>query len=198
MQKKKKEISDAIMAHAEQEFYEHGFEKASIRRIIKSSGTTIGNFYNYFDSKEALLESLVAGEHEKFIAFMSQHEHEGNQLATEAFVNSKDFMKNLPEIISGLLPDFNMRFVILIEGCKGTKYENVHNNLVNLISEHIAEHGEKSGVKISSEIGRLLAVHFLDGIVNIVKSHKNDLLARNKLITEFLLFYFISYYDRGK
>ena len=36
----------------------NGFKNASLRQIVKDAGTTIGNFYNYFENKEALFTDI--------------------------------------------------------------------------------------------------------------------------------------------
>ncbi len=59
MQTKKDHVKDSLLDAACAEFLDKGFEKSSIRRIVKSAGTTIGNFYNYFESKEQIFSHLV-------------------------------------------------------------------------------------------------------------------------------------------
>ena len=51
MQIKKDTMKNALLASAENQFLLKGFDKASLRQIVKEAGTTIGNFYNYFDKK---------------------------------------------------------------------------------------------------------------------------------------------------
>ena len=47
---------------AKAEFMEKGYEKASLRNIVRSLGMTTGAFYGYYKSKEELFEAIV-GEH---------------------------------------------------------------------------------------------------------------------------------------
>ena len=51
---------ERIMSSAAEEFLEKGFQKASLRNIVKRAGVTTGAFYGYFDSKEALFGALAA------------------------------------------------------------------------------------------------------------------------------------------
>lgn len=60
MQIKKEEMKVSLLQAGEDEFFEKGYDKASIRSIVKKAHTTIGNFYNYFDSKESLYKELVS------------------------------------------------------------------------------------------------------------------------------------------
>jgi TetR/AcrR family transcriptional repressor of nem operon len=50
-----------ILAAAEALFRKHGFEGASVERVMRTAGLTVGGFYAHFASKEALVvESLRA------------------------------------------------------------------------------------------------------------------------------------------
>ncbi|HBB91417.1 MAG: hypothetical protein A2X22_10915 [Bacteroidetes bacterium GWF2_49_14] len=55
-----------IMEAALQSFALEGYYKASIAGIAKRAGVSKGLLYNYFDSKEALLDALLAFGMEKF------------------------------------------------------------------------------------------------------------------------------------
>ena len=48
-----------ILAASKEEFLEHGFEKASMRRISQIAGVSTSNIYNYFENKEGILTVLV-------------------------------------------------------------------------------------------------------------------------------------------
>ncbi len=52
---RKSEILNAAKAL----FIEHGWEKTTIRQIVTSANTSIGNFYFYFSNKRALMEDLI-------------------------------------------------------------------------------------------------------------------------------------------
>ena len=50
---------DAILAAAQRVFLEHGYDAVTIRDVIRRTELASGTFYNYFDTKEALLRALV-------------------------------------------------------------------------------------------------------------------------------------------
>ncbi len=50
-----------LIAAAQQLFYTKGYERTSVSDIVKAVGVAQGTFYYYFDSKQAILEALVAG-----------------------------------------------------------------------------------------------------------------------------------------
>lgn len=59
MQILKESVKNNILNAAAEEFNEHGFENASIRRIAAKAGITPGNTYRYFKNKESILQAVV-------------------------------------------------------------------------------------------------------------------------------------------
>ena len=59
MTQEKPATQQAILAAAQAEFWEKGFQRASLRSIVKAAGVTTGALYGYYGSKEALFEALV-------------------------------------------------------------------------------------------------------------------------------------------
>ena len=49
----------AVLQAAAQEFAEHGFESASLNRILEGAGVSKGSFYYYFDDKADLFTAVV-------------------------------------------------------------------------------------------------------------------------------------------
>ncbi len=95
-------------------------------------------------------------------------------------------------MIGMVFPDFSKRFVILIEGSKGTKFENAKSVLAGVISEHLESHqSENHNVKPDKTIVELLSTQFIEGVISIVKVHNSDKVAQNKLITDYIIFYFM-------
>lgn len=192
MQIKKEEVREAILKNAEIEFYSNGFEKASIRKIVKASGTTIGNFYNYFESKEGLFDQVVGEEYYNFKYILQNHD----QLVKPDYLwkisNPCEWKKVLAEFIPSIFPKLGNKFVILIECSKGTKYEKARGILIDLINEHFKEHIEKFKPDYEMvEMGNILAEQVLNGIVAIIRQCQNDEKKKNKMIIEYLLFFFI-------
>lgn len=54
------------------EFYTHGYEKASISRIVETAGIAKGSFYQYFEGKEDLFRHLLQLAREKQLVFVNQ------------------------------------------------------------------------------------------------------------------------------
>jgi AcrR family transcriptional regulator len=57
----KKEKRNLFIISALSVFEEKGFNNTRIKDITKKAGTSVGNFYNYFKSKEDVIEVLISG-----------------------------------------------------------------------------------------------------------------------------------------
>jgi AcrR family transcriptional regulator len=57
----KKEKRNLFIISALSVFEEKGFNNTRIKDITKRANTSVGNFYNYFNSKEEVIEVLVSG-----------------------------------------------------------------------------------------------------------------------------------------
>lgn len=55
-----------------EEFYNQGYEKASISRIVETAGIAKGSFYQYFEGKEDLFRHLLQLAREKQLVFVNQ------------------------------------------------------------------------------------------------------------------------------
>ncbi|MGE4589925.1 MAG: TetR/AcrR family transcriptional regulator [Acidaminococcaceae bacterium] len=77
---RRNEIIDA----AEQLFYSAGYDETSVSDIVKAIGVAQGTFYNYFTSKEAVLEALVQRHVSKIYAKLEDIE-QSEMTATQKF-----------------------------------------------------------------------------------------------------------------
>ncbi len=191
MQIKKIEVRNAILEKGREEFLQKGFKHSSLRKIVKKAGTTIGNFYNYFENKEALFEALVKEEFEKLKFFIKNH----NEVERPDYLwqtsNVNQWRSVLKEVIINTYPQFTDSFVLLVEGSKGTKFENTRDKIINLIKDHFIEHMERFDMNIvNKDFAEIIAEQMLDGIVLIIKKHSTQ-KKRRELLIEHLLFYSI-------
>lgn len=54
------------------QFIENGYEKTSIRSILKEAGGEIGMFYHYFKSKNEIYEAVLGHYNEKYVAKVTE------------------------------------------------------------------------------------------------------------------------------
>lgn len=168
MQILKEEMRQNIIHIAEQEFLKRGFKEASMRTIAKKAQTTQGNLYNYFANKEALL-GVVVGELPQIIEKLF-HEHNKPIVGLKELETwDKD---QLEEAFDQLGFDrlLSEPFIILMEGCVGTKYENYRKEFVELGKNHLLEH---IGDPMKEKLASMIAVSFLEAMLFIGKSQNS-------------------------
>jgi len=173
MQVKKDEIRDEILRAAVNEFLKRGFKNASMRTIATKSNTTLGNLYNYFDNKEAILDAAIGDTPEQILQVLKEHQE---AILTEDF--SKEQMEeNFNELIEAYMPRFfpidillSNSFLILMEGCEGTKYAHYRELFLSLFQKHLATH---INVEPDSFLTKSLALGFLSSLLFIGKNKKN-------------------------
>jgi len=84
------------------EFTEHGFDSASINRIVAEAGIAKGSFYQYFDDKADLFMHIIASVSEKKMAYLSPvlmnpADHDFFTLLQELYVSGLTFAKDHPK-----------------------------------------------------------------------------------------------------
>lgn len=119
MEKADSPVREKLIRAGKKEFLEHGYEKASLRRICTAAGVTTGALYFCFQNKADLFEQIVSGtirELEKLSQRMIQAELQDSSVGVE----------NEKELISFLWKNRDV-ILILWEKSDGTKYEGFKN-----------------------------------------------------------------------
>ena len=182
MQTKKDEIREKILAVAEIEFLKRGFKNASMRTIAAKSHTTLGNLYNYFDNKEAILDEVLGNTPEKVFQILRDHER------TDLPINitKEELEENFNELIQNEFSDLfpldillSNALLILMEGCEDTKYEAYRNTFLDLFQNHIATH---LNVEADSFLAKSLAHGFISSLLFIGKNKSSFESGRRDLI----------------
>jgi len=182
MQTKKEEIRDEILDVAENEFLKRGYKNASMRTIATKSHTTLGNLYNYFENKEAILDSVIRDTPERIYQVLKEHE-----TALYPSKNSKEYLEdNFNDLVDIYMPKLfpldillSNSLMILMEGCEGTKYEPYRDTFLNLFQKHLSTH---LNVEPESFLSRSLAHGFLSSLLFIGKNKKNMETGKKDLI----------------
>ena len=188
MQRKKDEMREGLLQAAREEFLKKGFNAASIRTIVKSATTTIGNFYNYFSSKEIIFSALVDEVYQEFFQLIESH-HEFEERSELMASMDDDLLRQfLTAYVSPIIPKLNDDFLLLIEYSYGTKYENVKEELILFLGGHFNEHIVESNPEYEfPEMGKILATQFLSGMIEIIKSGE-AIKKQQDLMVELIIF----------
>lgn len=191
MQIKKEEVRQALIDQAVIEFKTHGFQGASIRRISKNAGTTIGNFYNYFESKENLYSEIVSEIHLKVLHMAGHHNEspEINALWEKQDVNL--WRRELTKMIGSVMPLISDPLIILLESSDGTSFEGIRDDLADILAGHYLEHVAHFAPEYPCpEMGVILAHQVIDGVLEIFKRF-HDTETRQRILVEQILFFVI-------
>jgi len=180
MQYLKDEIRNNIAEKALIEFKQKGYTGASIRTISKNSGTSVGNMYKYFQSKEDLYEALIGSVYNQVMIQIAQFSKvELNEKAENIFY---ELMENILEIVD----ENSTELSILLNKSEGSKYENCKITFIdlitNLVTEMISYELSLKGKQLKDNfILHLLSYNLVESIALILIS-KDDSVEIKKLI----------------
>ena len=185
MQTLKEELRSRLIEEATREFIANGYEKASLRKIAKAAGTTIGNVYRYFPNKEELFYSITTPVYESFAHFLQHHDSETVPEHTDTA-----FRQAIGQVLTAHEAAFTDGFLLLLEGSQGTKYEGVREEFQTLVAQHATEHIEQAGKQavFHPQFPRIVAAGFLAGLVTILKQSRSA-AETQQLLGEYILFY---------
>lgn len=154
MQTLKLEVRQRIVDAALLEFFDEGFEKASLRKIAKNANMTVGNIYAYFKDKSALLDAVM----EPIIS-------DFNKLVVE--ISSKNdntllYLRKVSKQIVHIYRNHRYQIMILMRTMKNEKYINYRSMLSDTIAKVILS--EIDSVK-NIELAKLISNSVISGIL---------------------------------
>jgi AcrR family transcriptional regulator len=188
MQYQKDEIRKNIIEEAIKEFDFKGYKSASVRDIAKSAGTSVGNIYKYFQSKEELYESVIGSVYHKVMDYISQFKK------VELNDKAEDIFYDLLEKIMEIFDDNRLQLSILLNKSEGSKYENCKTTFIDFITRIVTEVMEYSlslqNRKMKDNfIIYLLSYSLVESIAIILKEKSESFVVR-KLIFDLIDLFF--------
>jgi len=118
-------------------FEEKGFNDTRIKDITDKAGTSVGNFYNYFESKEELFEELISG----FYALMIEKLQDLFTYFYEGKIPPISAIKNLFREYIKMFKAKRKIALIFLEQMGGIS--NKHNKMKNEILDGFSKEVEK-------------------------------------------------------
>lgn len=188
MQYLKDEIRNKIIEEALSEFKNKGYKGTSIRSIAKNSGTSVGNMYKYFESKENLYENLIGSVFHKLMSYINKFNMvELNDKADEIFY---ELMDKIMEIVEGNSTELS----ILLNKSEGSKYENCKSNFVDFINRIVTEKMKYElslkGKKMKDDlIMYLISNSLVESIAIVLKERENGTEVRGIILNMIDIFY---------
>ena len=192
MQYKKDEVRKKLIEAGEEDFFIYGFMGSSIRRIVKSAGTTIGNFYNYYANKEELFSEIVGSELKRFDEFINSHDDMDDTDKLTMVQDISSFYKLIEDNTSKFMPVFTKRFYILVACSRGTAYEGSGHKVKEYIKMHLLGHVLESSANIDEveATADVFAYEFMEGLLFIIRKY-GDTDTAGTLIKNHLIFFLI-------
>jgi len=188
MQIKKDEVKQRLLDAASTEFILKGFEKSSIRTIVKKANTTIGNFYNYFDSKETIFGELVSQAYMKFGYLINNHQEQEYENKLIKSTSMDVWRDEISKLFSPLFLESDESIILLFECSDGTKYVHAKEDVVKFLSDHLNEHIDHTRPDYQyRQMGPLIARQLIDAIVEILRTTEDETL-KEQLIVEQVLY----------
>lgn len=133
MQYLKDEMKKNIIETALKEFNEKGYKAASIRNIAKDSGTSVGNMYKYFLSKDDLYENVIGKVYNELMDYINQIKK------VELNEKAEDIFYELLEKIMEIFKENSTELAVLLNKSEGSKYENCKNDFIDFITKTVTE-----------------------------------------------------------
>jgi AcrR family transcriptional regulator len=188
MQYLKDEIRNKIIEEALGEFKNKGYKGTSIRSIAKNSGTSVGNMYKYFASKEDLYENLIGSVFHKLMNYINKfNKVELNDKAEDIFY---ELMDKIMEIIE----ENSTELSILLNKSDGSTYENCKRDFVGFITKivigKIKYELSMQGKRLKDNlIIYLISNSLVESIAIVLKERENGAEVRKIILNIIDIFY---------
>ena len=136
---------ELILTSARKYFLRLGFQATSIRKIASDAGFTPGALYGYFGSKEKLFYALTDPLIGRILAKLDGIEKEMMAIPAEKRLLKMNSIFNaaIPELVDIIFEDREI-VDLVINGAKGTKYENFLGELAKRDTRAISEAAENA------------------------------------------------------
>ena len=155
-----------ILASARKNFLAFGFQAASIRKIASDAGFTPGALYGYFGSKEELFYALTDPPVSRIMEKLNDIESEIMTLPPDKRLLGMNgvFYSQIPELVDLIFADREI-VNLVVNGSKGTKYENFLAELVGRNAHVICEAAVSAGEKNIRMVDELTLEILMEGYI---------------------------------
>lgn len=196
MQYLKEDIKNRILAVALEEFYNNGFRKASMLKIAHNAKIAIGNIYRYFKNKEDLFNEIMEPAYNQILTLVF------NQYGSASA--GEDMQFDAIDVVNAVMEvymKFRTELLIMMDKSEGSKFENIKEQLVNLVYERELEYYlplfEKNGIPIKDSFIYVLADSLVHGIFMICRNTADTEEVKEQ-IGQLLAFHFSHIVERFK
>lgn len=145
MQAKKGNVKQKIKKSAKQLFFTMPYKDVSMRDVAAKSDMTVGNIYRYYENKEILFDDIVKKCHDEINLITKINNYAQSFTKTNVVINKKKVYKNsrfktfILDMILKFITNNAEELYILINSSEGSKYENIHDKLIEIIKSTIMD-----------------------------------------------------------
>lgn len=137
MEKAELSVREKLLEAGKQEFWERGYEKASLRKICARAQVTTGALYFWFEGKADLFEQIVGGT-------IGELARLSGALIQEELADASSGVENEKRILAFLWKNRDV-ILILADKAEGTAYEGLWESLCRNMEEVFARFFQKYG-----------------------------------------------------
>ncbi|MEA1975877.1 MAG: TetR/AcrR family transcriptional regulator [Bacillota bacterium] len=193
----KEEVRNRIIDAATIDFFNSGFNNATVRNIAKLAKITPGNVYRYFESKDAIYEAVVLDGYNKLNSIIKKQIkiEIGSKPSIELL--NKNIKNGINKQIESLVQEVvrvcygdRMALLILLRDNRKNASLDIKFGMQNWFEENFDIIYGRTG------ISKNLAYCFTEGIINIVLEEEEDLVVKIKALVNFFFFREVDNYEK--
>jgi len=177
MQVLKDVVRNRIYNSAVKIFTDKGYIKATIKDIADDADVPVGLIYSYYKNKGAILDAIVGSIYDCIHSFFVPEEQEQGPVNIFLEIIVPKFLQ--------LINEKHKEFVILLDKCNGTKYENTKTIFVEIAAIHIKRQFLKKRPDVAALVDDLfyhiLASGFYDAVFELARHYKGEEWVKNML-----------------
>lgn len=148
VQYKKDDIKEKIDSAALKIFVEKGYENTKISNIAAESKVSVGNIYRYYKSKEEIFYSIAPESVlEELKSILINKVVLAKDKRADEIESTNNFHLINEEFIDYIIKN-REQVLIMFNGSKGTRYEEIKDEIINYIIENVKEHYSKENNEV--------------------------------------------------
>ena len=176
--KRTEDTKDLILKSAKKYFLKYGYQAAPLRKIVSEAGFTPGALYGYFTSKEELFYAVTDPLAKRLSDILERIRNEINTLPKKERLHGmgKVYYPHISEIVDILISDRDA-VKLIVNGAKGTKYENFLNTIAEQNAKNINKAEKNSKDKtlrsIKAQTMEILMEEYIATLFRLIISDKD-------------------------
>lgn len=153
-------------------FYEKGYKDSTMREIAERAAVPVGLIYTYYKGKAELLDAIVEPMLGFFTTMLSIECHE-NAAIDNYFIETQKMLMTLLHSRKAM--------IVAMDKSVGTKYENLKEQVVKMLTEHIARERPLITTNFEPFHADIVATCFVEAVMVITRRYESHEWAERML-----------------